>query len=245
MSFFSNAVGVDAQRRGPRACVGQRRLRRLLHHLAQLPGQDQPPAPGHRRRLDEQHVAAGHRRSEARRDADFVLLGGQFPALPARPEELRNVLFVDRDRLTCRRKRHAAPRARQTLPSSRLQVADAGLARVGADDLADGALVHTQDAVRNPVLAQLPRQQIALADLQLLVLRVAGKFDDLHPVAERPGDRVDDVRRRHEEHARQIERHVEVVVSEASRSALGRAPPATLRPGRRGNRCRACRPRPA
>jgi len=51
-------------------------------------------------------------------------------------------------------------------------------------------------------------------DLNLLVLGVAREMDDLHPVAERRQDRVEEVRRRDEQDSRQIERDVEVVVPE-------------------------------
>ena len=61
---------------------------------------------------------------------------------------------------------------------------------------------------------ELARHQIALGDLDLLVLGVAGKLDHLHAVAQRPGDLVEHVGRADEHHPRQIERHREIVVAE-------------------------------
>ena len=48
----------------------------------------------------------------------------------------------------------------------------------------------------------------------LLLLGVSGELDDLHAVAQRRRDRVEHVRRRDEQHPRQVERHVEIVVAE-------------------------------
>ena len=56
--------------------------------------------------------------------------------------------------------------------------------------------------------------EIAARDLELLLLRVAGELDDLHAVAQRPGYRVEHVRRADEHHPRQVVRHPEVVVAE-------------------------------
>jgi hypothetical protein len=58
----------------------------------------------------------------------------------------------------------------------------------------------------------LPRQQEAPQDLQLLALVVARHGRDLHAVAQRGGDGVDQVGRGDEQHLRQVEGHVEVVV---------------------------------
>ena len=47
----------------------ERGLRAFLHHVAELAGQDQPPAAGNARRLDEQDVAADRRPGKPGRDA--------------------------------------------------------------------------------------------------------------------------------------------------------------------------------
>ena len=63
------ALGVDAELRRARLHERQRRLRALLHHVAELAGEDQLAAAGHARRLDEQDVAADRRPGEAGRHA--------------------------------------------------------------------------------------------------------------------------------------------------------------------------------
>ena len=44
MSLFSKRAGVDAERGGAVLDDAERRLRALLHHVAELAGQDQPAA---------------------------------------------------------------------------------------------------------------------------------------------------------------------------------------------------------
>ncbi len=64
------------------------------------------------------------------------------------------------------------------------------------------------------VLLDLARDEVALGDVDLFLLRVAGEFDDLHAVEQRAGDGVELVGGADEEHLREIERLVEVVVAE-------------------------------
>ena len=66
----------------------------------------------------------------------------------------------------------------------------------------------------DPVLLHLARHQVALGDLQLLLLGVARELDHLHPVAQRRGDRVQLVGGGDEQDPRQVERQVQVVVAE-------------------------------
>src|SRR5207247_558571 len=62
------------------------------------------------------------------------------------------------------------------------------------------------------VLARLLRHEVGLRDPDLLVLGVARQRDDLHPVAQRRRHGVGHIRGGDEEHPREVERHVEVVV---------------------------------
>ena len=57
-----------------------------------------------------------------------------------------------------------------------------------------------------PVLLELLRDQVVAGDVDLLLEGVAGQLEDLHAVAERAGDRVEQVRRRDEHHLRQVVR---------------------------------------
>ena len=64
------------------------------------------------------------------------------------------------------------------------------------------------------VALDLARHEIALGDLELLGLGVAGELDDLHAVAQRPRDRVQVVGRGDEHDLGEVEGEVEVVVAE-------------------------------
>ena len=61
---------------------------------------------------------------------------------------------------------------------------------------------------------ELLRAEMVFRDVELLLAGVAGKLDDLHAVAQRPGDCVEGVGRRDEEHVGKIERHLDEVVAE-------------------------------
>ena len=64
------------------------------------------------------------------------------------------------------------------------------------------------------MLLDLARDEVALGDLQFFRFGVAGQFDDFQPVAQRGMDRLQPVRRGDEQHARQVERQIEVMVGE-------------------------------
>ena len=73
-------------------------------------------------------------------------------------------------------------------------------------------------------------QQVALGDLQLFLAGIAGHLDDLHAVQQRPVDGVQRVGRGDEQHVRQVEGHLQVVVPEGV--VLGRVQRLQHRGGR-------------
>ena len=94
-----------------------------------------------------------------------------------------------------------------------LEVPDAGLARVVADQVADRGVGDRPFPVLEPVRLADLAHQVALRDLDLLILRVAGDADDLHAVEQRLRH-AEAVRGGHEHHVRQVVVHLEVVVRE-------------------------------
>ena len=68
--------------------------------------------------------------------------------------------------------------------------------------------------VGQAVVLKLLGDEEPLADLDLLLLRVAGQLDDFHPVAQGRRNRIEQVARGDEEHLREVEGHLEVVVLE-------------------------------
>ena len=129
-------VRIDAVLLRVRAEPRQRGARRLLHDVAELAGQGQRAGAGHPRRFDEQHFAAGRRPRQADRDAR--ILGALLHLLV---EELRRAEHLDDDVRRDLDRRLVAFRAPpRDLAAERadlaLEVADAGLARVAANHLA-------------------------------------------------------------------------------------------------------------
>ena len=99
-------------------------------------------------------------------------------------------------------------------PDLALELADAGLARVVADDRPQAAVGEGDPRLPQPVALDLAGHEVALGDLELLLLGVAGELDDLHPVAQRTRHAVEVVGRADEHDLREVEGHVEVVVAE-------------------------------
>src|SRR6267378_2862491 len=96
-----------------------------------------------------------------------------------------------------------------------LQVAHARFAREAVDDFPQ-PLVGEVDLLAHfyAVLGGLLGDQVLVRDVQLLFARVAGQFDDLHAVAQRLGDGIHPVGRGDEQHSREIERHIQIVIAE-------------------------------
>src|SRR5262245_29445854 len=223
MSFFSNSAGsllsctAMLVIRLSAACAPARtappRLRALAHHLAQLAGQQEPAAARRARGLDEQDVAAHRRPSKAGRHSRHAGAHGDFVLEAQRPQDLLQILDANvlllglaLGDLDGHRAQHAADLA--------LEVAHARLARVALDDAPQGRVVDLDLLGPEPVGLELAAHQVALGDLELLARGVARELDDLHAIAQRAGNGVQHVGRGDEDHAAEIERHVEVVVAE-------------------------------
>src|SRR4051794_14353770 len=197
------------------ANVRERCLRRLLHHVAELAGDRQLALARHRGRLDKEHVAADRRPREAGRDPRLLraALGVGVEARAA--EQLAGAVRPDAHPPRLAVALRDLPR---DLPAYRadlaLERAHARLARVVRDDHPQRAVGDRKPRLLQPVALDLAGHEVALGDLELLLLGVARELDDLHAVAQRPGDRVERVRRRDEHDVRQVEGHVEVVVAE-------------------------------
>src|SRR6185437_16794137 len=67
-------------------------------------------------------------------------------------------------------------------PDLALELPHAGLTRVVGDDYLERRVAECNPAGREPVALDLARHQVALGDLELLLLGIAGELDHLHPV---------------------------------------------------------------
>src|SRR5579864_1354622 len=200
---------------------GQSRLHRLLHHLTDLSGHGEATFAFHGVRFHEKDVSAGGRPSQPDRHAcTFGALGDLAFGPDLDPTQkflndfrsyyqLFGLSFRQPSRL------FAADRANRAL-----QVAHARLPRIVPDYVPYRFFRKFNLLSRHTVFLFLTRNQILKRDVHFLFFRVALQFDDFHAVAQRLRNRIEHVRGRDEQHLRQVERYIEVVVPEG-RALLG------------------------
>ena len=171
-----------------RAHPGQRRLHRLLHHLAELAGHGEAALALHLVGFDEEDVAAGRRPRQADGHARTLGALGDF-AFGADLHAAQHVVMLHQ----LRRDHHlvglafgdAARLLAADGADGAFEVANAGFARVVANDEADRLFRELDLLVRDAVLFDLPRDQVLEGDVHLLFFGVALQLDDLHAIAQR------------------------------------------------------------
>ena len=206
-------VGVDGEKFGVRPQVAHRRLRALPHRLAEEPGEGQAPFAGHSGRFNEQNFAAGRRPGEAGGHAGDARAVGRLAEIAGRPQQ-----FGD----------HRQSDGHELLPPFRvltrdlaadrrdlsLKVAQAGFAGVVGDHFLDRAGADDQVFRGQAVGVKLLGDDVFLGDQRLLFFAVAGKMQDLHPVEQGGGDRLQDVGGRDEHDLREVEIDIQIIVPE-------------------------------
>src|SRR5204863_10074298 len=95
-----------------------------------------------------------------------------------------------------------------------LELTHAALARVFGHHAFDGLVGELDVLALESRLLELTRNEIALRDLALLLLRVPGELHDLHAVEQRSGNVLHEVTGADEEDLTEIERNAEVVIGE-------------------------------
>ena len=199
-------------------CVGadvrEGDLRRFLHHVAQLTGDGQPRLTGHRRRLDEQHVATGAGNGQAGGHAGHSRAIRRLQEEPRAAEIGADVVAVDADRRLGVARRQTGGGLAQHLAELALELTHTRLTRVVGHHGLDGVVGQGDLLGAQTVALELTPEQVVARDCELLVLCVAIEADDLHAVQQRTGDGVGHVRGRDEQHLGQVELDLEVVVAE-------------------------------
>ena len=193
---------------------GERGQGGLAHHVAELTRDGQLALARHGGRLDEQDVAARRRPRQACRDPRPARAPPCLRDEPRAPEQLAHAGRRHRHLARERALGHAARDLAARGADLALQVADARLARALGDDRLQAGVGERDLRALQAAALDLARHQVALGDLELLLLGVAGERDDLHAVAQRPRHGVERVGRGDEHDLREVERHVEVVVAE-------------------------------
>src|SRR5277367_4276051 len=194
----------------------ERRSHGFLHHVAQVAGHRERLPAAHFARFDEDDVAAHRCPNQAHGNSRLLhpLFHFFFQMHFRNAQHFANHFGCDEQfvRLSLRQ----TPRllAHQSADFA-LQVAHARFPRVVADEFVQ-SLIGEFDllAQRQAVLFGLAGDQEHFRDVDFFLFRVAGKLDDLHAIAQRLWNRIEPVRRRDEEHFREIKQHVEVVIAE-------------------------------
>ncbi len=204
-------VGTEGVGAGQHVAVGD--LGGLLHHLAELAGEPESAAeavdtaclhgqrgaahggPGQPGDLSD--AADGFLGGEQRLvDIGLEIVGGDLDRALGAVEQLHDPLAHD---------------AREQL----VQPPHTGLAGILLHQAFQCAAVHLQVAApAQPRLDQLPGQQVATGNGDLLAGQVAGQAHGLHAVEQRRRDAVQGVGGADEQHVGQVEAHVQVVVEE-------------------------------
>ena len=156
--------------------VRQRGSRRLLHDVAQLACQHELALAAHHAGFDEHDVAADGRVKHPSREANLILPRHVLRMHLGTTDQVRNVLRAHGHMLSGAIGDLARHLASQ-LADLPLQLTHARFARIAGDHLAERAISQCQLIRKQAVLPQLPRNEIALGDLELFAFRVPREVD--------------------------------------------------------------------
>src|SRR5215471_13518904 len=131
-----------------------------------------------------------------------------------RSEKIGNRFGLDDGQSCAASGRHARRNLSTHRAELALEVSNTGFACVVGDDAPDGAIVDLDLVRLETVLVDLSRDQILARDLEFLLFAVAGQLDDLHAIEQRRMDRSELVRRGNEQHPRQIDVDLQVMIAE-------------------------------
>src|SRR5262245_7219777 len=203
---------LDAEFDRARANIRVRGLDRLLHHVTQIAGDGHLALARHHHAFDGEQLAADLGPSETGDHADLILkLSLAVPKL-LHAEIVLEILEGDVDRLLLGGQK-LLDRLPRHLGDLALEIANAGLTRVTADDLFQRLVVEAPFLGLEPMRLGLRWDQVTAGDFDLLILGVAGDADDLHAVHQSRRD-VARVGRGDEHNVRQIVIDLKIVVVE-------------------------------
>ena len=209
-------VGGDAQPVRLAADEAEGRMGGLLHHVPQVAGELHLAGAGDHVDLHLQQLAAHRGPGQAVDHAHALLQHLALRVVPGGAQEVLQILVGDLHLLHVPVGHQAHGRLPADAGDPALQHADARLPGVRDDHGPDGPVGHPQLALLQAVALHLLGQQVALGNLKLLLVGVAGQLDDLHPVQQGPGDGVGGVGGGDEQHVGQVEGHLQEVVPEGA-----------------------------
>src|SRR5439155_13722258 len=154
-------------------------------------------------RLDNQHVAAHRRPSQTNGNAGPPRALRHFDVGPEpwRAEKLLHALGCDLRAFGLAF--GDAPRALAADTAYfAFQAAHAGFTRIAANQITNGFIREVNALAFEPVFFHLPGNQIPESDDRFLLLGVALELDNLHPVAQGVGNRIEHVGRGYKQNFR-------------------------------------------
>ena len=190
-------------------------MSRLLHHVSQVAGELQLAGAVHDVDLHLQDLAARLSPGQAVHHADLLPVRVEIRGIGLAVQELGELLLCHGNPLDS-----ALQQAHIRLPADGsqppLQQAHTGFPGVVPDDGPVHVVADAESALLQSVLCQLLGEQVALGDLQLLLIRVAGELDHLHPVQQGPGNGVCGVGGGDEHDLGQVHRDLQEMVPEGA-----------------------------
>ena len=185
----------------------------LLHHIAEVAGHRHDTLASADRTLHEQYLAAHLGPGQSRDHSRSLVALLQVMEISRQSEIFLKMLLLDDRRIVLAQGDLLGSHTRY-LGDLLLKAADSGLAGILIDDPLQRRLVDAEFLLAYSMLLQLLRHQITLGDLHLLLGKVAGDVDQLHPIKKRRLDRGDVVGRGDEQDVRQVVVNVQIVVME-------------------------------
>src|SRR3569832_2056205 len=202
---------LNPQFAGTRTLHGQRSLNRLLHHFAKLAGRGHLATPRQRNRLDGQQFTAHLGPGQPRHQPHQVVHHRNTETEAPDAEVFLQIARSDRDLAALFLQQQGLDGLAADLGDFTLQAAYTGFARVVAHDIADGRLGNGEFAFLDAVDLQLFGHQIALGDVDLLVLGISRQTDHFHAV-EQGRRQIERVGRGDEHHVGQVVFDLDVMI---------------------------------
>src|SRR5215831_5379325 len=199
-------------------CIGpypsERRFGGFLHDVANLTGHSEMPSSSCDVGFDEQNVATDGRPRQSDYNAGtlYTFFHFLFKLIFRRAEE-----FFDHTRCYDQARILAFQQTAGMFPADicnlPLEVSDTGLARVMPHDVMQGRILKFDLIGLQTTIVTTTGHEVVSGDLHLFLFGIAGQFDDFHTVSQRGWNRIENIRGRNEKYTREIESHIEVVIT--------------------------------
>ena len=197
-----------------RAHVTHARLRRFLHHVAQLSCQRQSALALHQHRFGGKHLAAHFCPSQARGQPDFIFLLGQEIAILQNAQVIVDVGVRHFDFDVLPLGHYFARDLAANVRDFAAQVPHPGFMSIVPNDVRDRVVRKFQIRLRKPGSRNLFRNQEALRNLMLFLFRVPRDAQNFHAILQRLRNRVQHVCGADEHHLRKVVFHIQIMIGE-------------------------------